>query len=94
MALHCFNCGGELNDWAVCQPCETRKAIANAAKNNILPTQHNSSSYKDSGNYRVDPNYVPDFKSMGPSRTLRTIEWLVCIGIVWVFWYFILRHFF
>lgn len=90
--LHCGRCGEELNDWAICQPCRLRDAI--------LESQKNSFNLKNTS-YEDRPFYSgPLLDCLKQTRLERIFSKLLMIlgvsGVIfllWVWWYFIIKHF-
>lgn len=86
--LHCGRCGGELNAFAICQPCRLNDTIANSAQqaNRFAPTYDPYAHYRD-----VGPYYAP-YKNAFASKLSNILHTVGALGFVailllaWVGW--------
>ena len=76
MTLHCGRCGGELNGWAICQPCRVVDAIKNSS---------NSAERLTISNVQFPPNGKTTLR--GGITAL--IIFLICVGVPFaiMIWY-------
>lgn len=75
MTLHCGRCGGELNGWAICQPCRVVDAI-------------NASSKSGRTNFS-DIQFPANAKTTVNGGITALIIFAICVGVPFaiIFWY-------
>jgi hypothetical protein len=78
--LHCGRCGGELNAFAICQPCRLNDTIANSAPqiNRFAPTYDPYRNYRDTG-----PAFE-SYTSVFASKLINVLHMIGALGFVGV----------